>query len=351
MKHRVITPSELDSGLLGEWKRISQSRFFYNRPYYQPEWVKLIDSVRGDARIAIIEDAGQVIGFLPFQLQSINRNPAIGMSLADYQGPIYSKDCNVPTSVWLAASGHRYWQYDHMPCDLSEFEPHAWTIKHSQWMNMQGGYESYCNRLSERNDGAKSRIIKDAEVQQRKITREYPDVNFEFDNRSASDFLSFIKGKSFQYVNTLGADHDMFRVEWINKTINYLFQMDPHSSLRGRFSSLKIGDRLIAGSFGAECNGVLQFNILWYDPEFSRFSPGTQVLHACAKQSFNAGIHTLELGGGAYDYKAKFRTDTMPTMAGAISNPAILSKTHATYLKLRWRLRDSKFGKKLRKFM
>ena len=351
MRFHIITPAELDESLQQDWRKVLKSRFFYNRPYYQPEWAKLIGSIRGDARISVIEDAGHIIGFLPYQLDSLNRNPALGVSLADYQGPIYSDKNPIPTDVWLSASQCKYWQFDNLPYDLKEFVPHAWKIKKSQWMDLQGGYSEYCNRLADKNSGAKPRIIKDAEYDERKIKREYNDYRFVFDNRDSVDFSHFKEGKSFQYVSSLGSEHDMFRVEWIRDTIEQLFYASPGSFLRGRFSSLHIGNQLIAGSFGPECNGILQFNILWYDPKFSRYSPGTQLLNACAKHGPNAGLHTLELGGGEYAYKAKFRTNFMDTMAGAVSKPAIYAKVHAAYLRLRWRLRDTKIGQKLKKFV
>lgn len=351
MKFSVINSNDIDAGIDAVWTNIASTRYFYNRPYFKSDWVKLIGSILKDLRIIVVEDAGEIIGFMPYHENPMNRNIGVASPLGDYQGPIYKPAVEILPSNWLLASKKKYWEFNNVPSDLVEFRKNSWSEKISQWMDLTGGYSSYCEKLSIPYNGEKSRIIKDAEVQQRKIRKSYEDVVFNIDNRCGGDFNILLKNKSLQYIKTLGNEHDIFAKKWVREAFERLFQINSGGSIRGIFSSLKVNDRLVGGSFGIKSNGVLQFNLLWYDPDYNKFSPGTQVLHGCALNAESIGLHTLELGGGSYDYKARFRTNTMTTLAGAISSPQVIANSYAMYLKARWKLRDSKLGGHIKKIL
>ncbi|RCS57063.1 GNAT family N-acetyltransferase [Parvibium lacunae] len=348
MKFDTLSARELDPSLLQQWQALLGSRPCYNRPYYQPAWYQLLATLRPDTRLTLAYAENTLCGLWPHQAQHHHFNPGLAAPLDDYQGPIYSPHTHIDPAQWLAASGKRYWRFRHVPAAFQEFQAHRWQDTYTQWMDLEGGYNAYCARLSSAYNGAKARIIKDAETQERKIRRAYEHVEFQFDNRDPSDFQHMLAGKSRQYLETLGPGHDIFAVPWIREVFERLFHTTADAPFRGYFGSLKVDGQLIAGSFGIAAGGVLQFNLLWYEPEFARYSPGTQLLHGCALAAASHGFHTLELGGGDYDYKARFRTHTMPTFSGAVSRPAALAQAHHRLLKARWAIRDSAWVKRLR---
>ena len=55
-------------------------------PYFCPEFTQAVGDVREDAFVGIVEDAGEFVGFFPFQRRALGVGKPIAGPLSDYQG-------------------------------------------------------------------------------------------------------------------------------------------------------------------------------------------------------------------------------------------------------------------------
>ena len=55
-----------------------------------------------------------------------------------------------------------------------------------------------------------------------------------------------------------------------------------------------------------------------YDPELSRFSPGTMMFFALAEEADNRGICRMDLGYGEHSYKFRLANDSYNVAGGAV---------------------------------
>ncbi|MFZ6686300.1 GNAT family N-acetyltransferase [Undibacterium sp. SXout11W] len=344
MKFSLISGGELDAGLHKAWLQMLNNSAILQSPYYHPKYTTIIGAARADTRILVIEDAGEVIGFFPHHKKNAFVAEVIGGGLTDYQGPIFSANRELSIKQMLAAMNVRYMGFNHMPSDRTEFAKYAWDHSRSLTLNLDGGFEAYIQRLSERRDAS---LFKKIETNERKLSKKFGPLRFCFDARDPAEFSALLAGKSNQFIRTLGADHDIFAVPWI-KTVVEGINQQKQADFAGVLSTLYAGDTLIAAHFGMRSASVLHYWFPWYETVFSEFSPGLILLAGCAREAPATGITSIDLGRGEQAYKLRFATGHIDLCEGAISSPALLSKSKADYLTLRSDLKNSRLGNYLR---
>ena len=67
MKVTVIHARRLTPELQEMWSDIQQSDASLASPYFRPEFTAAVSAVRDDVYVAVLQDAGEVVGFFPFQ--------------------------------------------------------------------------------------------------------------------------------------------------------------------------------------------------------------------------------------------------------------------------------------------
>ena len=346
MKFSKINYRELDAGLQEKWRQILTSSAIFNSPYYQPMYSLIVGEARPDTRILVIEDAGEVLGFLPYHKKNSFSAEVIGGGLTDYQGPICSPQVALPAQEILRAMSVSYMGFNHMPVERSDFSQCGWEHSRSLTLNLQGGFAAYAQRLQEKRDAS---LLKKIETSERKLSKKLGALRFCIDSREPSEFAALLAGKSDQFIRTLGADHDIFAVPWIRSVVEAI-QLEKSPDFAGVLSTLYAGDTLIAAHFGMRSAHTLHYWFPWYETTHAEFSPGLILLAGCAREAATMGLNLIDLGRGEQPYKVRFATGHHDLCEGAISAPAIISKSQATYVSLRKELKSSALGQYLRKF-
>ncbi|MFZ6753099.1 GNAT family N-acetyltransferase [Undibacterium sp. Dicai25W] len=346
MKFSLISGGELDAGLHKAWLQMLNNSEILQSPYYHPQYTAIIGAARTDTRILVIEDAGEVIGFFPHHKKNNVLAEVIGGGLTDYQGPITSTNHELPLTQMLAAMNVRYMGFNHMPTERSEFAAYAWHHSRSLTLNLEGGFNVYVQRLTEKRDAS---LFKKIETNERKLSKKFGPLRFHFDARDPAEFAALLAGKSDQFIRTLGVEHDIFAVPWIRAVIEGISQQK-QAGFSGVLSTLYAGDTLIAAHFGMRSSGVLHYWFPWYATAYSEFSPGLILLAGCAREAPATGITCIDLGRGEQPYKLRFATGQIDLCEGAISSPRLIAKVKSTYFALRSDLKNSLLGNYLRNF-
>ena len=344
MKFHVISCRELDIGLQTTWKQFLQSSVIYQSPYYHPMYTQIIGDSREDARVLVMEDGGMVCGFLPYHQKNRLSADVIGGGLTDYQGPVCAPDVQMPVSEALRVMGCRYMAFNHMPIDRREFSDNAWEQSKSLTLNLEGGFAAYAQRLQEKRDAS---LLKKIETSERKLSKKMGPLRFYFDTHVPAEFAALLRGKSDQFIRTLGNDHDVFAVPWIRSVVESIHHANA-PDFAGVLSTLYAGDTLVAAHFGMRSASTFHYWFPWYDTQFGEFSPGLILLASCAREAASAGIGLIDLGKGEQAYKVRFATGHHDLCEGAVSSPALISRLQSQYVQMRHGIKNSTVGKYMR---
>ena len=88
MHVRIVSIGDIDEAMVSRWNAWVSPGGRLVSPYLRFEFTRCIASVRDDVRIAIFEDAGEIIGFFPHHAAREGVVRPIGAPMSDYQGII-----------------------------------------------------------------------------------------------------------------------------------------------------------------------------------------------------------------------------------------------------------------------
>ena len=120
-----------------------------------------------------------------------------------------------------------------------------------------------------------------------------------------------MKRQKYQRTRTF----DILSVDWAADLLRELLQVRV-PGFQGLLSTLHAGDKLVAVHFGMLTNSILHYWFPVYDPTFSRYSPGTELMLRCAEAATERGVKKLDLGYGDDPYKLKFSNGIEPVVCG-----------------------------------
>ncbi|MFZ6742783.1 GNAT family N-acetyltransferase [Undibacterium sp. JH2W] len=345
MKFSLIKANELDASLTTQWAALRKHDLVYESPYYAPVFSTIVAQARADARILLCEDAGEIAAILPFHALGKFRAISIGDFLADYQGPISRPGLDMPFGEMLAAMQCRHFGFNHMPVGLGKFQQYAWVHSQSHILDLAAGFDAYAQRLAEQRDAS---LLKKVATNERKLSKKHGELRFELQSGSHADYLALLAGKSEQFQRTVGAEHDIFKRDWVRQVVDEI-RLSNSPDFAGMLSTLHAGDALIAAHFGMRSDKVLHYWFPWYDTAFAEFSPGLILLAQSARHAAQIGIQSIDLGRGDQAYKLRFATGAHQLCEGAISSPSILGKMQAGVYQAKQVLKASSLGQYLRK--
>ena len=156
MQVHVVKPRELAVDQLDLWRRFQDMDPARGNPYFCPEFTLAVGDVRDDAFVGVMEDAGETIGYFPFQRRVLRVGKPIGGPLSDYQGVIGNTEAKWDGADLVRKCGLSIYDFDHMLAVQVGFAPYHEAQTQSPTMDLSQGFEAFAKarRL------ANSRVIK-----------------------------------------------------------------------------------------------------------------------------------------------------------------------------------------------
>lgn len=322
MQHRlrghILAPSELDMDLIALWKQFCRADPLYGNPFYWPQFTLAVAQARPDARVAVLERAGEIIGFLPFHLTAGRIGKPIGGHINDYHGPVLAPDVTVNGEALLGAAGLVAFDYNHLPAVLAGLTHAAHSKAWSPQMDLAGGYAAYVARRDSRWTKAQREVRR----RHRKTEAEFGQIRFAWHDPSDAIFRQLVDMKNCQYAR-LGIGMRMTS-GWAGEVIDRLRQVqgDDFASVT---STLHAGDRLIAAHFGLRTGSVLHWWYPTYDQALAKLGPGINLVNHCAMAAADLGLTTIDFGKGNEDFKLHFADRQVALREGSIVIPGSLA--------------------------
>lgn len=303
----VVRPDELGETELARWRAYQRTQPAFASPFLSPEFTLAVGRVKPEARVAVICDGPNTVGFFPFEVRAFGVGVPIAGAISGCQGLVHAPDFEWDPQQLLKACGLVVWEFDHLLEGQKPFEHYHRVLHPSPVMDLSGGYDAFMAQLkskSPKSTGHGPRMsLKELASKERRLARDVGDLRFVFDSSDPRALRTLMAWKAAQHQRT-GAT-DIFARPWVVGLLEIL--RETHTDhFAGLLSELYAGDELVAVQFGLRCGPVLSGWHLTYNTALPRYSPGLlQILHL-ARAAAACGIQTIDMGRGATAYKAMF---------------------------------------------
>jgi CelD/BcsL family acetyltransferase involved in cellulose biosynthesis len=316
----VVHPCELGETELAAWRGFQQTQAAFANPFLSPEFTLAVGRLRRQARVAVLCDGTNTVGFFPFELRAFGVGVPIADGISGCQGLVHSPGLEWDPQQLLQACGLAVWKFDHLVDGQKPFERYHRQRTPNPIMDLSGGYDAFLARQRAKSSnpcGSKPvrMSLNELASKERRLARDVGDVRFVFGSSDPQALRTLIAWKTAQYQRT-GAT-DMFARRWVVELLEALAVTNTNH-FAGLLSELYAGDQLVALQFGLRCGPVLAGWHLTYNTALPRYSPGLlQILHL-ARAAATSGIHRIDMGRGAADYKAMFSSQDLFVAEGQV---------------------------------
>lgn len=301
LKVSVVRPGDLGPGELERWRQLQCADPLLQNAFLSPEFALAVARVRGDARVAVLEGDGSIVGFLPYQLSRFGTGRPIGASVCDRQGLVCSRGFRWDVADLLRSCRLSSLEFDHLIPTQVPFQPYHVAAASSYVMDLSAGYRAY---LEERLRSSR-KSLRLVSAKQRNLESDFGDVEFDVRSRDPQDLHTLMRWKSAQLRRSGWPDR--FAEVWVRKLLLDLFESDA-AGCTGMLSVLRAGGRPIAYLYGLRSDTLLSLWFPAYDPEFGRYSPGLILHLRTAEAVARLGVREMDLGKGHEWYKDKLKT-------------------------------------------
>jgi CelD/BcsL family acetyltransferase involved in cellulose biosynthesis len=312
VKISLARPDELGTAELEQWRGLQRANPALRNPFLSPEFTLAVGQAKDTARVAVIEDGGQIVGFFPHERQGRFLGTAIGFGIADCTALIHAPGFEWDARALVRGCGLPVWEFDHLIAGQSQFAPHHTLRVPSYVMDVSNGYEDYLAERTAVNGG----LFKDLQRRIRKLGREIGEVRFEFEAHDPELLQTLLAWKSAQYQRT--RVHDRFATPWIRQVVEHLFTAKT-SECTGTLSVMYAGERPVALHFGLRSETVFSGWFPVYDTDLGKYSVGRALWLRLAEAAAAQGAQYVDLGRGEASYKDELKNRELEIAEGRVS--------------------------------
>jgi CelD/BcsL family acetyltransferase involved in cellulose biosynthesis len=321
MQISVIRPSELGADEISVWHSMQRKTESLLNPFLCPEFAVAVDRFQPDARVAVLADGSEIVGFFPFQRKRLGVAMPIGAGLNDCQGLIHAPDLDWDPRELLRACKVSVWQFDHLTNGQGPFERHAVIVASAPVIDLTEGFAAYWENLRVKSPKFSRNLIR----RTNRLEREFDNLLFVMDSRDLAGLRTLMSWKSDQYRRTGWVDR--FDRPWIVGLVDYLFSTH-NEWFGGLLSLLYAGETLVAAHFGIRAGRVLAAWFPAYDTHFSSQSPGLINYMRMAEGATTIGVDLISLGKGTEPYKESLMNRHLLVSEGIVARGALPAVAH-----------------------
>jgi len=290
-------------------------------PFLSPEFAVAVDSVRSDARVAVLAEGPEIVGFFPFQRGRLGIGVPIGAGLSNCQGLIHAPAVEWDPRELLRACKVSVWQFDHLVDGQRPFECYAAALAPSPVIDLTDGFAVYQQQLRLKSP----RFYRDLNSNMRKLERDAGELRSVADSRDLAGLRALMGWKSDQYRRNRWIS--VFDRPWVVDLVHHLF--DIHGDwFGGQLSLLYAGETPVAATFDLRSGHVVAGWFAAYDTRFSRRSPGLIHLLLKAEAVAALGVRLIDMGKGNDPYKQRLKSHDLFVAEGMAARGPLLAGAH-----------------------
>ena len=307
----TVRTSELGAVERARWNVLRASNRLLASPYFDLRYLDVAADVAPGARVAIIRQGGDIVGFLPFQRRGALLQ-TLAAPMSDFHGLIAGPQAQLDVPDILRRLG------------VERARVRGWigpgadtacaSVRPAMAADLSAGFAAY-------EAGRNAAFLKDKRRRRRALERDHGPVSFSFDAPTPAMLDWIIAGKRQQLHRT--QQYDIFACGWTAALLHRLAQSaEPDFGLK--LATLRAGETIVAAEVGLTSGDRHHLWFPIYDPAYGRYSPGSlmtlETLNAAAEQ----GISRVDFGPGEEAYKHDFADPAEPVFEGVIhARPAL----------------------------
>jgi CelD/BcsL family acetyltransferase involved in cellulose biosynthesis len=309
MRIDIIHPQELGPAETTRWRALALARRELWGPYFTPDYAIAIGAQREDARVAILEDGGEVKGFFTAQCGTGRAAMPLGAPLSDYQGLIGPADLAVSTQDLCRALRVGRIDFSHMLADQAAFAPHHQGMDESFVAPVAQGGGAYLASLKAR----RAESVRTQDKKRRKLEREEGAPVFTAMSRNRAHFEQVLDWKDRQLART--GCPPTFATPWVRRFVEALWNSESED-FGGAFFTWEVNGKLVAGNFALRSRRVLHDWLIAHDTAYDRASPGLLLGRDMCVWAGDNGFEEVDFGLGDTQYKRLLSLATRPLAWG-----------------------------------
>jgi CelD/BcsL family acetyltransferase involved in cellulose biosynthesis len=322
----VVKPGELGAAEAAAWARFQRGSPTLLNPFLSLTFTQVVGRARASARVAVVEDGGSIVAFLPFELSANRIGLPIGWPMNDLQGFIGSEIRFDARSI-VRKAGLRGWRFEHAPPEQAVLAPHYYRGTHVQCpvIDLSHGYDAYlkdAGLLTGRAAGKHRR-------KQRGLEREVGDLSLDWSSSDPALMRLMMTWRSGKYQ----ASRKLFSKRSSVQILEEL-AATREEDCTGALSVLTAGGRPVALHFGIMGPQGLCWWFPAYDLDLGRFSPGIILVLAAAEEAAARQIPSIDLGYGQDAWKFSLATRSYPVAGGGVWATPFEATARALYRRL-----------------
>jgi CelD/BcsL family acetyltransferase involved in cellulose biosynthesis len=328
VKVHLLPGNELTAEHVTAWSEIQRENVDLHNPFLSPQFTRAVAAVRDDVEVAVIAEHDRFVGFLPFQRSRLNIGRPVGGRLCNLQGLVIPSEADVDGKRLICKCGLAALDFHQLIASQPTFEPFHQQTAQYQYVDLSNGFEAYI--AGRRGTGSK-RFEKIAN-RARKAERELGPIRLEPHTSDRLILRKLVDWKSQQFQRT--GLTDVFGFDWTRALLETLLDQRSKSCC-AMLSVLYAGDTVLAISYGLRYESVMDGWFMAYDPEYSVYAPGLNLITEMARMMPQNGIARYLLGSGPESYKQDFCSWAFPVASGSVDVQFLTKLVRGTWRKTR----------------
>ena len=238
MQISVVQAGELGPDDIAAWHSMQDTQGALGSPFLCPEFAVAVGRFRAGARVAVLTDGPETVGFFAYERRRSGVGVPIGAGLTDCQGLVH-----VPGAEWdardlLKACRLSVWHFDHLVEGQKPFAPYTGAVSPSPVIDLTGGFASYYEKLQLRSP----QFCKDINRKTRKLEREVGALGFAVGSHDPGELRALLAWKSEQYRRNGWLD--IFERRWVTDLVDLPVQHPQRPIWRNAFRAATREGRL-----------------------------------------------------------------------------------------------------------
>lgn len=312
MQADVFSIDALTASDRAEWQRLAQGVFA--SPLLQPGFAELVASERDDVRIAAIRKGTDQTAFLAYHLRPGRLARSLAAPFSDLQALVSAPDFPITGEETLKAANIRAFQFDALLDPYHLFSPVDAPVADAHVIAPGPDAAVFL----EQQRAAHAKRFKNHRRLANQLEREKGEISVIAGDADTDALERLFRWKRDQYAVT--GRHDVLAAAWVKRFMRRVHEKRD-GQVQGLFVSLRAKGEIIAGLFGVRSDTVFNPWIAAYDPAFSAWSPGQQVLHELVALMPQLGLERCDIGADHDHYKKYYASGSQPVRSALISAP------------------------------
>jgi CelD/BcsL family acetyltransferase involved in cellulose biosynthesis len=312
VKVTVVRPDELDASEEKLWHEFQTLSPMAAHPCLSLAYARAVCRADDSGRVAVVEDGRKICAFIPYSKESDGVAATLGGGQTALDGLVSSTE-RIDLRAAVRATGLRGWRFSRAPVDQHALDPYRYPGSFHEeliyFSDLRNGYDGYMRGISKsgRNE------IASAARRRRALEREVREVSFEWHSGNPSHLPLLLNWKSDAFESLR---------QWLLSPLNSALVRelaDSNSEDYSCLTSVLYADgKPISISLNLRRGHTISQWIAGFDPEYSRFSPGTLNMLAMFAEAAERGVEIADFGYGNDQYKQRFANGVHTVTGGGV---------------------------------